>query len=181
MSTPRSGQVDSWLLVAATTVFVLTAERFVQSFEPPKPDPDQRNAEASSPETNPAHAATHPGRGRRSKDPFTIPWAGWKDILWRTYPRIDDDRLLATAAGVVFFGLLAIFPAITALVSFYGIFADPSTISANLQTLAMMLPDGTFQIIEDQVARVLAKGNAELGTTFLFGLLLAVWSANAGV
>lgn len=181
MSTPRSGQFDSWLLVAATTVFVLTAERYLKGFDQPKPAAAHRNLEASSPETNPAHAAAQPGRGRRSDNPFTIPWAGWKDILWRTYPRIDDDRLLATAAGVVFFGLLAIFPAVTALVSFYGLFADPVTIGDNLQTLAVMLPEGTYQIIGDQVTRVVSSGNAELGTTFLFGLVLAIWSANAGV
>ena len=90
-------------------------------------------------------------------------WAGWKDILWRTYQRIDDDRLLATAAGVVFFGLLAVFPAVTALVSSYGLFADPSTIGANLQTLALMLPEGAFQIVQDQIARVVAKGNTRAG------------------
>ena len=121
------------------------------------------------------------GRGRLSSNPFQIPWAGWKDILWRTYEQIDEDRLLATAAGVVFFGLLAVFPAITALVSSYGLFADPSTIGANLQTLAVMLPEGSFQIVQDQIARVLAKGDTALGATFLFGLALAIWSANAGV
>lgn len=181
MSSSRSGQFDSWLLIAATAVFVLTAERYVQGFDRREPDQNHRNTEASSPETDPVHAAAQPGRGRRSNNPFTIPWAGWKDILWRTYPRIDDDRLLATAAGVVFFGLLAIFPAVTALVSFYGLFADPRTIGDNLRTLAVMLPDGTYQIIGDQVARVVSKGNTELGTTFVFGLALAIWSANAGV
>ena len=89
--------------------------------------------------------------------------------------------MLATAAGVVFFGLLAVFPAVTALVSSYGLFADPATIGANLQTLALMLPEGSFQIVQDQIARVLAKGTAALGGTFLFGLALALWSANAGV
>ena len=111
----------------------------------------------------------------------SLPWAAWKHILWRIYERSNDDRLLATAAGVVFFGLLAIFPAVTALVSSYGLFADPGTISANLQALALMLPEGSFQIVQDQIARVLAKGNAALGGTFLFGLALALWSANAGV
>jgi membrane protein len=61
------------------------------------------------------------------------------------------------------------------------LFADPSTISSNLQTLAMMLPAGTFQIVEDQVARVVSNGNTALGAAFLFGLGLAIWSANAGV
>ena len=107
--------------------------------------------------------------------------ANWKTILWRIYERSNDDRLLATAAGVVFFGLLAVFPAVTALVSSYGLFTDPGTIGANLQTLALMLPEGSFQIVQDQIARVLAKGPAALGGTFLFGLALALWSANAGV
>lgn len=183
MAARRSGQLDSWLLVAATVVFVLTAERYFQDpglIRPGSPQ-DHRNNEASSPETSVTRAATQPGRGRRSRSPFAIPWAGWKDIFWRTYQRIDDDRLLATAGGVVFFGLLSIFPAVTALVSSYGLFADPATISANLQTLATMLPEGSFQIVEDQVGRVVSKGNTTLGATFLLGLLLAIWSANAGV
>ncbi len=62
------------------------------------------------------------------------------------------------------------FPAVTALVSSYGLFADPSTIGANLQTLALMLPEGSFQIVQDQIARVLDKGSTALGWTFLFGL-----------
>lgn len=183
MRARHSEQFDSWLLVAATAIFVLTAERYFQESGLIRPGPpqDHRNQEAHSPETNPASAGAQPGHGRRSKSPFKIPWAGWKDIFWRTYQRIGDDRLLATAGGVVFFGLLAIFPAVTALVSSYGLFADPSTISANLQTLATMLPEGSFQIVQDQVARVVSKGNTALGATFLFGLVLAIWSANAGV
>jgi membrane protein len=179
----RSEQIDSWLLVAATAVFVLTAERYFQDsgLVASGPPPENRKGEANSPETHPAGAAAEPGRGRHAKSPFTIPWAGWKDIFWRTYQRIDEDRLLATAGGVVFFGLLAIFPAVTALVSSYALFADPSTISSNLHSLATMLPEGSFQIVEDQVARVLSNGNTTLGATFLLGLLLAIWSANAGV
>ena len=183
MRARRTEHLDSWLLVAATAVFVLSAERYFQESGPIRPGPpqDHRNNEANSPETSPAGAAMQLGHGRHAKSPFAIPWAGWKDIFWRTYQRIDDDRLLATAGGVVFFGLLAVFPAVTALVSSYGLFADPSTISSNLHSLAMLLPEGAFQIVEDQVARVVSNGNTALGVTFLFGLLLAIWSANAGV
>jgi membrane protein len=138
-------------------------------------------AEVPPPPAASAQELSEHGRGRRSKNPLQIPWKGWKDILWRTYERTGEDRLLAIAAGVVFFGLLAVFPAITALVSCYGLFANPSTIGDNLQTLALMLPAGSFTIVQDQIARVLAKGNTTLGATFLFGLALALWSANAGV
>ena len=68
--------------------------------------------------------AGEPGRGRHGQAPWHIPWKGWKDIFWRTYQQIGEDRLLAVAAGVVFYGLLAVFPAVTALVSLYGLFAS---------------------------------------------------------
>lgn len=106
---------------------------------------------------------------------------GWKEIMLRTYRRIGEDRMLAVAAGTVFYGLLALFPAITALVSSYGLFADTSTIADNLQRLALMLPEGSLSVVQDQVTRVLAKGNAALGFTFIGSLIVALWSANAGM
>ena len=45
------------------------------------------------------------GRGRRAEKPCQIPWAGWKDIFWRSYQKVSDDRLLAGAAGVVFYAI----------------------------------------------------------------------------
>jgi membrane protein len=179
MSDARSGRGENWLLIAATAILVFVVHRY---FQPdPKPAPANRTIDSSTAPGRFARELAEPGRGRRAQTPLRIPLAGWKDILWRCYQRINDDRLLATAAGVVFYGLLAIFPTITALVSFYGLYADPSTIARNLETLALMLPEGSFQIVQDQIGRVLAKGNGELGATFLFGLALAVWSANAGM
>ena len=180
MSGRRSEQTDSLVLIAATTILVLAAQRYFQDSTPRRSDHrPESSAVARDPDV--VRKSSQPGHGRYSRNPFQIPWAGWKDILWRTYAQIDEDRLLATAAGVVFFGLLAVFPAITALVSSYGLFANPSTIGANLQTLATMLPEGSFQVVQDQIGRVLDKGNTALGATFLFGLGLAIWSANAGV
>jgi membrane protein len=179
MSGRRSPQTADLLLVAAVTILVLTIQRYFQPNTPLKPDRALANPAGALPE-NFARELSQSGRGRHSGSPLQIPWAGWKDILWRTYVRSGEDRLLAIAAGVVFFGLLAVFPAITALVSCYGLFANPSTIGANLQTLALMLPQGSFEIVQDQIARVLMKGDTALGATFLFGLGLAIWSANAG-
>jgi membrane protein len=180
MSGRRSEPSDDLLLIAAATILILTARRYFQARVFRKSD--ARLASPAVPRLrNFAPELSQHGHGRFSGNPLQIPWAGWKDILWRTYARTGEDRLLAIAAGVVFFGLLAVFPAVTALVSSYGLFANPSTIGANLQTLAVMLPEGSFQIVQDQVARVLEKGNATLGATFLFGLALAIWSANAGV
>jgi membrane protein len=180
MSGRRSPPSDDLLLIAATTILVLTAQRYFRSNPRRKSDPPLANL-AVARRDNFMDEISQPGHGRLSSTPLQIPQAGWRDILWRTYVRSGEDRLLAIAAGVVFYGLLAVFPAITALVSCYGLFADPSTIGGNLQTLSLMLPEGSFQIVQDQIARVLDQGSTTLGATFLFGLGLAVWSANAGV
>jgi membrane protein len=190
----RSQANDNLLLIAATTIVVLTLRRYfdarafsgeagtgsLRAGPAPRASPPPANQPIASLEEL-SSELSRPGHGRLAQNPLQIPRRGWKDILWRSYVRTGEDRLLAIAAGVVFFGLLAVFPAITALVSCYGLFANPSTIGANLQTLALMLPEGSFQIVQDQIARVLMKGNTALGTTFLFGLALAIWSANAGV
>jgi uncharacterized BrkB/YihY/UPF0761 family membrane protein len=106
---------------------------------------------------------------------------GWKDIAWRTDEQIQEDRLLAVAAGVVFYGLLALFPAITALVSSYALFTDAKTINDYLSFLAGMIPQGTYSVIQVQISRVLAKGEVKLGAAFVFSLMLALLSANGGM
>jgi membrane protein len=133
--------------------------------------------------TTPTETTTErdPDRGRQAEAPTGIPPRGWKDVLVRTYEQINEDRLLAVAAGVVFYGLLALFPAITALVSLYALLADGHTINKHLADISGVLPQGAFQIVEDQVGRVLAKGNAKLGVAFLSSLALALWSANGGM
>jgi membrane protein len=104
-----------------------------------------------------------------------------KDILWRIYQNISEHRILAIAAGVTFYALLAIFPGIAALVALYGLFADPSTISKHLTDLSSVLPGGVLDVIGDQLQRLSHQGNATLGFAFLLGLVISIWSANAGV
>ena len=126
-----------------------------------------------------AENADERGRGRRATTPRAIPWRGWKDILWRTYAKINDNRLMAVAAGVVFYTLLALFPAITAFVSLYGLFADASTIDSHVSIVAGILPGGAVDILHEELARLAANKSAN-GAGFIIGLLLALWSANAG-
>src|SRR6185312_3726417 len=65
------------------------------------------------PQQKQRNRAKQQGRGRRAETPWQIPSTGWKDILWRTYGQISEDRLVAVAAGVAFYSLLAVFPAVT--------------------------------------------------------------------
>jgi membrane protein len=108
-------------------------------------------------------------------------WSRWKRILFRTYEEIIKDRLLALAAGVVFYGLLALFPAITALVSSYALFTNASTITNHMAMLETVMPQSAFGIISEQVHRIVTRTTGDLSFTFFFGLALALWSANAGI
>lgn len=130
---------------------------------------------------DPHAAAREGGRGREAETPTEIPARGWKDILWRTYEEFGKDRVTSVAAGVTYYALLAIFPAIAALVSIYGLFADPGTIQEHLNTMSGVLPGGALEIIGEQVTRIASQGGGALGFSFIFGLGLSLWSANAGM
>ncbi|MBN9061207.1 MAG: YihY/virulence factor BrkB family protein [Rhizobiales bacterium] len=125
--------------------------------------------------------AAQPGRGRSSDAPSTIPARGWWDILYRTAQETANDRILAIAAGAAFYGLLALFPAVTALVSSYGLFASWATASDHLATLASVLPPGAFSVIQDQITRILATNNSTLSWAFAVSICVALWGANAGM
>src|ERR1700704_3148801 len=121
------------------------------------------------------------GRGRSAEKPSDIPAQGSKDILWRVYAGISEDRILANAAAVAFYTLLALFPGIAALVSIYGLFADPGSIANQLDAASGILPGGAVDVIRDQLTRLTSQGGTTLGISFVIGLIISLWSANGGV
>jgi membrane protein len=121
------------------------------------------------------------GRGRAATHPLQVPARGWKDILLRIWKNIGKDRIIVVAAGVTFYSVLALFPAIAALVALYGLFADPATITSHLDSTAGLVPGGAIEVIRDQITRVASQGRTALGLTFIGGLLASLWSANAGM
>jgi membrane protein len=125
--------------------------------------------------------AGEPGRGREATTPTDIPARGWKDILWRVFWSIPDDRILSTSGGVAFFALLAVFPAIATVVSLYGLFADTSTIRGHLSLLTGILPGGVLELIGEQITLISTQDSDALSLAFTIGFLVALWSANSGV
>ena len=103
----------------------------------------------------------------------------WWDIVRRTVSEVSGDRVLAVAGGVTFYGLLSLFPALTVLVSLYGLLSDPQSISGHLASLRGVLPEGAMSIIREQIMRINDSGGAELSLTAGVGALVALWSANA--
>ena len=120
------------------------------------------------------------GRGRSAARPSDIPKAGWKDILWRTWEEQGKDNISIVAAGVAYYALFAIFPAIAALVSLYGLVFDPAGVEQQVNQLAGLLPPEALNVLRDQARNVASAPQEGLGFGVLFGLALTLWSASRG-
>lgn len=101
--------------------------------------------------------------------------------MWRLYRSIAEDRIMLTAAGVAFYVLLALVPALTAVVSIYGLFNNPSGVIDQVEMLRGIVPPGVLETIRDQLVRLTRQSNNTLGLALVFSLVLALWSASAGV
>ncbi len=127
------------------------------------------------------HRADEAGRGRAAAQPHHIPWLGWKDILFRLRDGIARDRIGTIAAGTTFFLLLSLVPSLAALVSLYGLVADPATIGDHLALLRGYVPPGLLDLVEGELHRLTANRSSTLGLGFAIGVLVALWSANSGM
>ncbi len=177
---PQGGhQRMPWWATAAGAALLAVGFRLGQQHAGSRPRHDGRG-QGALPRTG-ADRRPESGRGRLAETPSQIPLRGWKDILLRVYANIGEHRIVAIAAGVTFYTILAIFPALAALVALYGLFADPATIARQLDSLSGVLPGGAVQVIGDQLHRLTSQQNGTLGITFAIGLAVSLWSANAGM
>lgn len=120
-------------------------------------------------------------RGRTAESPTEIPAKGWLDILMRTKDEIGKDNVGLVAAGIAFYGLLALFPGIGAVVAIATLFFDPATISAQMDTVATLLPGDAANIVTGQVQELTGTESTGLGIAALFGIVLAISSASKGI
>ena len=84
------------------------------------------------------------------------------------------------AAGCAFFALFAIFPALSALISLYGLTADPATVEQQFRMFGSVLPAQAYDVVIEQIHRISAASGGTLGWGLALSLGLALWSANAG-
>jgi membrane protein len=106
---------------------------------------------------------------------------GWLEIAKRVKDQIKRDRLSIIAAGVAFYGLLAVFPGLVALVGLYGLVADPASVERHVATLSSILPPQAAEVLATQLHDLVGSDRAALGIGAIGGLLLALWSASSAV
>jgi membrane protein len=161
-------------VLGVLAVIVLTRPSLQRNKKPP--------LRGSRPNASPAALATETDdRGRNARSPSEIPARGWKDILLRVYANIGEHRILSLAAGVTYYSILAIFPALAALVAIYGLLSDPAGITKHLDELSSVVPTGAIDVAREQLTRLSAKSYQTLGFTFVIALSVSLWSANAAM
>ncbi len=119
------------------------------------------------------------GRGRFADSPARLGKRGWRDALVRTWQEMNRDNLSLIAAGVAFYGLLGMVPGLAALVSLYGLVADPGDVARFIESISVFLAPEIVKLLSDMLQSVAANSNATLGFSFFASLVLALWSAKA--
>lgn len=160
---------------AAIALFIgiITYRRWrEESPAPALPAAPHRHGRSAAPASSP--------HGRHATRPSEIPTRGWMDVLNRVKTSLSEDNLSIVAAGVAFYGLLAIVPALAAVVSVYGLFVSPDTIQEQFAGLSGMLPAEARQLLSEQMQRIAGSANTTLGWTAAGTLLFALLSSMKG-
>ena len=119
--------------------------------------------------------------GREAERPSEIPPRGWFAALKRVKAEVKDDNVSLLAAGVAFFAMLAIFPAIIALVTIYGMVADPNQVQSQVSQFTKSLPSGAGDLLTSQLTNVVQAGRQALSIGLVLSLLALLWSVSSGV
>ena len=119
--------------------------------------------------------------GGDADKPTDIPAKGWLQVIKRGWKESGADQVPLLGAGVAFYAFLALFPALIAMVSLYGLFADPAAIGGQIGSITSALPQQAQTLITDQITTLTTRGRATLGVGLILSVLLALWSASSGV
>lgn len=129
--------------------------------------------------SDPDQTARH--RGQSAERPVEIPARGYLEIVIRVAKRVSRDQLGLVAAGVAFFGMLALFPALAALVALGGMVADPVQIVTEAEAYLAALPDAARDIVQGQLVELSGADDDSLGIAALIALALAIFSSSRGM
>jgi membrane protein len=124
---------------------------------------------------------SHDPHGRLADRPGDVPARGWMDVLRRVRAEVKSDHVSLLAAGVAFFGLLALVPGLVALLSLYGLIADPARIEEQVLDALAAAPAEVRDMVSAQLQSIAegSGGGAIVGV--VIGLLVALWSASSGI
>lgn len=118
-----------------------------------------------------------PGTGVAS--PWRMPRAGWGIIFKQTFAELGTSQISLAAAGCAFYATLSLFPALTTLISLYGLAFSLETVEPQLQVMRNLLPHSAYDLIGGQIHNLVSQPHSSLTIGLVFSLTVALWSASA--
>ncbi len=178
---PRAAQIGRWVTSRPYHLVPWIALLGAAALWPKAPAPPPAGLSDPKVAAPADFEKTEPGRGRTARRPHHIPALGWRDVMWRVWIEMGQDRCSAVAGGITFYGLLAIFPGIAAFVSLYGLVADVGVVQRQLAEMSGVFPASVVQVVGDQMLRLTSQEQTKLSFAFVVSVLISVWSARAGM
>lgn len=118
--------------------------------------------------------------GRDATSPWQMPLSAWKDVLVRTWKEADADNVGLIAAGVSFYGFLALVPLLGAIVLTYGLLADPSTVLDDMTAMMTVIPAEVAKVVAAQLLEVVHTSEGKKGLGVAIALAIALYGARNG-
>jgi membrane protein len=175
----RTSPLGTGILVLCLLLASFGHARRDASARAPSPEPTEPPSDDGL--DAPLAAIHQPGRGREAERPEQITLAGWRDIAMRLWRRLGSDNLSLVAAGVAFYAMLAIFPALAAFISLYGLIADTHSVERMAAELAAVMPVEAAKLLTDALRTLIGKANSQLNLALAISILVALWSARTGM
>ena len=119
--------------------------------------------------------------GHLADNPAQIPLQGWREIAKRTLAEIKTDRVAMMAAAIAFAALIAIFPALIAALSLFGLIVDPIEAAQLAGEMTATLPADAASMLRDQIQSLATADESTLGGSFVISLVVALWGASGGI
>jgi len=117
--------------------------------------------------------------GRDATHPLQIPLKGWRQVAQRVWVESIRDNFFVIAANCAFFTLFAIFPVLSGLISFYGLFSDPASLELRFPLIGLVLPPQAYDMVVEQAKRLFDVSTSTLGWSLAVSIGLALWSVTA--
>ncbi len=119
--------------------------------------------------------------GRDAERPTEIPTRGWVDVARRVKAKARNDDASLLAGGVAFFSLLALVPALVALVSIYGLFASEGTVTDQVGKILGAAPAEVRNLVDEQLRAIVRGSAGGISLAAAIGIVVALWSASSGM
>lgn len=117
-------------------------------------------------------------RGRLVTSPWQLPWRGWRDVLLRVKQEAANDNISLIAAGMAFYAMLSVAPALAVIISVYGLVVSPEELQAQMLVLSSYLPDEAQSLVQAQLAELVSTTETSLGWGLVASAMISLWSAS---